>query len=98
MYYNITVRDLKKIINNNIKIIDIRDPKEVKYGIIPNSINIPMIELITKPSLYLRKKEMYYIYCASGIKSNSVCYNLSEVGYNVTNVLGGYRRWIIDNE
>lgn len=98
MYYNITVKDLKKIINNNIKIIDIRNSKEIKYGNIPGSICIPMIELMSKPSLYLRKREMYYIYCGSGIKSNSVCYNLSEMGYNVTNVLGGYRRWIIDNE
>jgi rhodanese-related sulfurtransferase len=57
-----------------------------------------MNELLLNPYSYLNRKDIYYIYCGSGIKSLALCTDLGEQGFNVINVLGGYKRWIIDNE
>ena len=46
------------------------------------------------PEKYLKKDEKYYIYCALGMKSPKLCNKLSNLGYNVVNILGGYNEYI----
>ena len=40
---------------------------------------------------YLEKNTQYYIYCEYGGRSEKTCKILSNKGYNVINVLGGYK-------
>lgn len=89
--YNISIEDFKKKLCENIKIIDIRDKYQYNLGNIPNSINIPMNFLLMNPENYLEKNTQYYIYCEYGGRSEKTCKILSNKGYNVVNVLGGYK-------
>ena len=44
-------------------IIDIRSIEKYNNNHIEGSINIPFEKLITNPSKYLKRNEIYYIYC-----------------------------------
>lgn len=90
---NISVQDLKKL--SNINIIDIRNREKYNDNHILNSISIPFNELVLNPSKYLNKNEIYYIYCQRGISSRKLCIMLSNLGYNVINIIGGYESWIM---
>jgi len=98
MYRNITVKKLKELIPHNIQIIDIRSAEDFKHGFIPGAINICIYQLKLYPEQYLNKNNTYYFYCNEGDKSNTLCEELSEKGYNVVNIIGGYKKWIIENE
>ena len=76
-----------------IRIIDIRDNYQFNMGSIPTSINIPTNFLITNPDIYLNKNSTYYLYCEYGTTSKKVCNKLSNKGFNVINVLGGFSEY-----
>ncbi len=95
--YNISIDDLKKILYDDIKLIDIRDKYQYNIGNIPKSVNIPMNFLLMNPENYLEKNTKYYIYCEYGGRSEKVCKMLSNRGYNVVNVLGGYNEYKLFN-
>ncbi len=95
MYSEISVSRLKNIIND-IKLIDIRDECLFNKGHIPNSINIPIYKLLSDPSFYLDEKENYYLYCAVGCSSEYAGKTLAKKGYNVFNIKGGYRQWLME--
>lgn len=92
MSNDITVTELKKMIPG-IRIIDIRDNYQFNMGSIPTSINIPTNFLITNPDIYLNKNSTYYLYCEYGTTSKKVCNKLSNKGFNVINVLGGFSEY-----
>lgn len=89
---NVNIEDILNNLNK-LNIIDIRDGYLYNLGNIPNSKNIPMNFLLINPENYLNKNEEYYIYCNYGINSNKVCNVLSEKGYNVININGGYNSY-----
>lgn len=93
MYKSIGTNELKALIGK-VNIIDIRDNYLYRLGSIPTSKNIPVNFLITNPNEYLNKDDLYYIYCSYGNQSNRVCYKLSNLGYNVINVMGGYNDYV----
>ena len=80
-------------INSNMNLIDIRDNYLYNLGHVLNAVNIPMNFLIMNPSNYLKKDEIYYIYCNRGINSKKTCELLTNVGYNVVNINGGYTEY-----
>ena len=47
------------------------------------------------PEKYMDKEKEYYLYCNVGLETPKVCAELSEKGYKVANVLGGYNDYII---
>ena len=81
----------------NKHIIDIRRRESYNNNHIPNAINIPFEELIIEPSKYLNKDVKYYLYCRSGITSLKACEILIRQGYHVTNIIGGYEKWLLEN-
>lgn len=89
---DISVTELRKMIPS-IKIIDIRDNYQFNMGSIPTSINIPTNFLLTNPDIYLNKNSTYYLYCEYGTTSKKVCNQLSNKGFNVINVLGGFSEY-----
>ena len=93
---------IDEIINNlnNLNLIDIRDNYLYNIGFIPNAKNIPMNFLIMNPMNYLNKENTYYIYCNMGINSKKTCEILFSLGYDVVNIIGGYKEYkqLIDKE
>lgn len=85
---SININELKEVESPNI--IDIREPEELYVGTIENSRNIPTMGLLMNASNFLDKDKEYYIYCASGNRSMQVCSHLTNDGYNVVNLEGGY--------
>jgi len=94
MFKSIKVDELKKL--NNINIIDIRSREKYNNKHIINAINIPLEQLLIRPEKYLTKVEKYYIYCQKGIQSRRLCQILTNNGYNVVNISGGYESWILN--
>lgn len=89
---DISVTELKRMIPG-IKIVDIRDNYQFNMGSIPTSINIPTNFLLTNPDIYLNKNSTYYLYCEYGTTSKKVCNQLSNKGFNVINILGGFSEY-----
>ena len=94
MFESISVTDLKKLSNPNL--IDIRSIEKYNNKHIMNAINIPLDQLLIKPEKYLMREKEYYIYCQKGIQSRKLCHILTNNGYNVVNVSGGYESWILN--
>lgn len=94
MIKNIYITNLLQ--KHNINIIDIRNKEKYNDNHIPNSINIPAEKLIQEPKKYLQKEQTYYIYCQKGITSPNICKILSNFGYDVVNIKGGYESYILN--
>ena len=93
MFNNIRASELKGLIGK-VNIIDIRKNFMYNLGSIPTSKNIPKEYLLTFPDKYLNKNDIYYIYCSAGMESVKVCDTLTNMGYKVVNVLGGYHDYL----
>lgn len=92
MYEEISVYNLKDKKN----IIDLRSEQSYNNNHIDGAINIPFDKLILDPNKYLDKNTMYYLYCRVGYTSRNACRILSTQGYKVTNIIGGYERWVLE--
>lgn len=88
---NITTTNAKD--SNKIVLIDIRDKYEYILGNIKNSINIPYNYLTLMPENYLNPTSTYYIYCDSGNRSRKLCLHLTQLGYQVVDLIGGYNHY-----
>lgn len=94
MISNISMNDFLKL-KGNINIIDIRSIEKYNNNHIPGAINIQSEKLLLKPNEYLEKEKRYYIYCQKGVSSYKICQILTNLGYKVTNINGGYESWIL---
>lgn len=75
---------------DNPVIIDIRDNYSYNMGHIDNALNIPYYSLLGNYKYYLRKDEIYYLYCDYGTKSREISDRLNMFGYNTYYVKEGY--------
>ena len=90
---NISVEGLKtRIKEQDVVVLDVREPWELKIAKISKSISIPMQE-IPKRLNELNKEINYAVLCHSGIRSYHVATYLDKEGFNVWNVDGGIDRW-----
>ncbi len=80
-------------LNETNNIIDIRNKEIYNKGHLPGAINIPSERILLYPDKYLKKQEKYYIYCQHGQTSYNICRILSNIGYNVVNLKGGYNEY-----
>ena len=96
MYKSINIKEINNIdIHSNNILIDIREKYEYILGNINNSINIPYNYLMILPEEYLSKNKKYYIYCESGTASRKLCLHLTNLGYDVVDLVGGYKDYIV---
>lgn len=72
-------------------IIDVRDNWEhQQLKKLPDSINIPFLELVSKPEKYIKdKKQLVITYCNYGNRSGQAAQKLREKGYLKVFVLEG---------
>lgn len=73
----------------NSTLIDIRTPFEFSEYNVPGSINIPRINLLNSPEVYLNKYDTYYLICSKGVTSLSTAKILNNLGYNCYSIIGG---------
>ena len=103
MYNSIDIKDIDRIkiydidddyVNKNV-LIDIRDKYEYILDHINNSVNIPYNYLSMFKDKYLNFNDNYYIYCDSGSKSRKLCIHLSNLGYDVIDLVGGMKEYLV---
>ena len=94
MVNSISIEEFIKIMDR-VNIIDVRNIESYNNGHIDRAINIPFNQLIIAPQKYLLKDRIYYLYCTKSTKSIKACQILSNQGYKVVNIMGGYQAWIL---
>lgn len=101
----ITVNELSESLLANYLIIDVRELEELKTGVIPNAIHIPMGKISTKLPEYLQsnfknktldelKDKSILLYCRSGNRSYHSIETLQQQGFtNLTSLDGGFNAY-----
>ncbi|MFA6597221.1 MAG: rhodanese-like domain-containing protein [Ignavibacteriaceae bacterium] len=88
--------EVKKMLkaSNNILLLDVRTLKEYKSGAIKPSIHIPLHEIPVKfDQLKKYQSKEIICYCQSGSRSISAAIKLKKLGFNSSNMKGGYSTW-----
>ena len=89
----VEVLELKKMLKNNeVVLLDVREPYEIEICNVKGSLFIPMNE-IPQNIEQLEKEKRYAVICHSGVRSLYVSNYLNSLGYSTLNVIGGIERW-----
>lgn len=81
-YININNETLRKIIKEDILLLDIRTKEEYEEKNIPNSINIQLNDLLYNiDDIEEYKNKKIVVYCRSGHRSITACNLLSMEGF-----------------
>lgn len=95
-YQNIGLEEFDKLRRQKgTVVLDVRTPKEIALGAIPEhlSINISSSDFKNKIS-ELDKANTYMIYCHSGIRSAKACRIMAKMGFgSLYNFKGGMTAW-----
>ena len=92
----VEVLELKKMLKNNeVVLLDVREPYEIEICNVKGSLFIPMNE-IPQNLEQLDKGKRYAVMCHSGVRSLYVSNYLNSLGYSTLNVIGGIDRWATD--
>jgi rhodanese-related sulfurtransferase len=93
---NYSAAEVKKKLkeNENIILLDVRTLKEHNSGSIKPSIHIPLHEIDFKTDQLKKYQSREIIcYCQSGMRSVSAAIKLKKLGFNSSNMKGGYSTW-----
>ena len=93
----VTVEDVKKLIDSNAKIVilDVRDRDEYITGFIPGAINVSrgMLEFKVEAAIP-DKSAPIYVYCGVDLRGPLATLTLNRMGYvNAVNLIGGLKAW-----
>jgi len=86
---NISSAEAKKMYDNNIKFIDIREMEEYENANIPDTVLIPMSEMQNRWK-EIPQNEDIVVYCKVSDRSRILISHLAQLGYkNLYNLEGG---------
>ena len=89
----VEVLELKKMLKNNeVVLLDVREPYEIEICNIKGSLFIPTNKILQNIE-QLDKEKRYAVMCHSGVRSLHVSNYLNSLGYSTLNVVGGIERW-----
>lgn len=92
----ITPTELKQRLDNgdDIQILDVREDKEVAIGRIPNSIHIPLGQILARMNELDENRETV-VHCKMGGRSARAIEALQRTGFQgkLVNLKGGILRW-----
>ncbi len=75
-------------------LVDVRDVQEFAAGAVPAAVNIPVDDLRSRLT-ELPKDQPLAVYCQVGLRGYIATRILMQHGYNVVNLSGGYRTWLL---
>jgi NADPH-dependent 2,4-dienoyl-CoA reductase/sulfur reductase-like enzyme/peroxiredoxin family protein/rhodanese-related sulfurtransferase/TusA-related sulfurtransferase len=75
-------------------LVDVRSPIEYGNGYIEGAINIPVDELRGRLGELDKNKEIW-VYCQVGLRGYTASRILSQLGYKVKNLTGGYKSYVM---
>jgi adenylyltransferase/sulfurtransferase len=80
-----------------VQIVDVREPNEVAIASIPNSIHIPLAQVINRMSEIDPNRDTV-VHCKMGGRSARAIQALKQAGFtgNLTNLKGGITAWSND--
>lgn len=84
-----------QIRDQQIKVLDVREPSEFATGVIQGALLIPLGQVEKRVAeLSELKDQLLYVVCASGGRSAQAIKTLSKLGFtHLTNVKGGMNAW-----
>ncbi|MCR8633572.1 rhodanese-like domain-containing protein [Paenibacillus radicis (ex Xue et al. 2023)] len=91
----ITPQQLKDRLSNNeeLHIIDVREPDEIALGMIPSAVSIPLMQIPDRLKEIPQDKETILV-CRSGNRSGKAYEYLTAQGFvNLKNMSGGMLEW-----
>jgi rhodanese-related sulfurtransferase len=95
----ITATELKQRLDNgdDIQIVDVREDDEVAIAKLPNSIHIPLVQVVNRMSEIDPARETV-VHCKMGGRSARAIEALKRSGFtgNLTNLSGGITAWSND--
>lgn len=92
----ITPRELDEFIaKHDAQLVDVRSPEEWEEGIIDGALMITIEQLRANPDS-LEKGRTYVVYCGVGYRAYVVCRFLTQQGYDVYNLTGGYSAYAME--
>ena len=93
---SITATELKQRLDNgeDVQIVDVREANEVAIGRIPNSIHIPLAQVLERMSEIDPSRDTV-VHCKMGGRSARAIEALQRAGYagNLANLTGGIIAW-----
>lgn len=89
---NVTAEEFAKVDFSKVTLLDLREPDEVLVAGIEGAINIPFSQ-ISKRLSDLPTEKPVYAFCRTGDWSEEVAEILSERGYEVYNLAGGFKAY-----
>lgn len=90
------VSDLANRDKNNSMLVDVRSPIEYSNGYIDGAVNIPVDDLRASLDKLDKNKEIW-VYCQVGLRGYTASRILSQLGYKVKNLTGGYKSYVMSN-
>ena len=84
--------DVSNLRDAGYQMLDVRNSTEFSHGSIPGSINIPVDELRERAKELPNKKLL--VNCQVGQRGHTASLLLNEMGFDATNLDGGYLTWI----
>lgn len=92
MVETIQWHEVNQLVKNGACLVDVREEMERDMGFIPGSINIPLGQL-RKRLHELPKDETIYVYCQVGLRGYLAARILTQHGFRVKNLDGGYKTY-----
>jgi len=89
---DVELADWNLLGSNGTMILDVRDPSEFAAGTITGAVNIPLGQLRERLEELPRDREIW-ISCGVGQRAYYACRLLSQHGFNVRNLSGGYESY-----
>ncbi len=92
----VNTNEAVKLMNDDSTVIvDVREDKEIKDGIIRNAQHITLGQLPDRIGLLgTNKQAPVLVYCRSGTRSSSACNTITKAGFeNVSSLTGGILAW-----
>ncbi len=79
--------------NEAIVLLDVREKAEYTNQHIPNSINVPLSNILAVGEILPDKNATIFVYCLSGGRSQNAASQMVKMGYQNIYNLGGINGW-----